>query len=264
MRPLLSSLALFVVFALAGCGRAPKMASAPPDAPPPVPKLDSAPAQAAPAAPVAAAPEVGDTAGTTSGGAGNGPNLPQIPFGQTYKDFQFPVYQNGQLSYRLSAVSAKGITVNRADTNDLKIEIFTQGKVTTTITSPDADLYVAERKMRTNHTVKVDRADMTATSQSCDFDLTTKKYLMRQNVKVVLKNFDVGSSTKKPSSSSSSSSAPSSPLAFPASLGAAPASAGETSPDAVAPVPRNGDSLLDTPGAYGTTNSGPVTPPAGP
>ena len=87
-------------------------------------------------------------------------------------------------------------TVNRAETTDLKIDLYTNGKVTTTILSPKADLYVAERVMRTKNTVQVERADLEATAQACDFDLINKKYILRQNVHVLLKNFDVGAVAK--------------------------------------------------------------------
>ena len=55
--------------------------------------------------------------------------------------------------------------------------------------------------MRTKNTVRVERSDMVATSQTCDFDMITKKYIMRNNVKVVLKNFDAGSSLSAPGGS---------------------------------------------------------------
>jgi hypothetical protein len=193
----------------------------------------------------------------TPAGSGSG-NIPQIPFGQTYKDFEFPIYQNGQLSYTLKAVSATGLTVNRAQATDLKIEIYTQGKVTTTITSPNADLYVNERTMRTKNTVKIDREDLVATSQTCDFDLTTKKYLMRQNVHVVLKHFDAGAAQKKPvPTASSQPSFPSAEMAVPA---LSPATEDTSSP-VIDPRALHNENPLDIPGASSTTtNNGPLSP----
>jgi hypothetical protein len=186
-------------------------------------------------------------------------NLPQIPFGQTYKDFEFPLYQNGQLSYTLSAVSATGLTINRAQATDLKIQIYTQGKVTTTITSPNADLYVNEHKMRTNHTVRIDREDVLATAQSCDFDLTTKIYLLRHNVRVVLKHFDAGAGVKK-ATATRGTPQPS----FPTAEMAAPALTGTPDNDTPAPGAQAtpGGNLLDMPGAYANTNNGPLSPGA--
>jgi hypothetical protein len=179
---------------------------------------------------------------TPAGGSGG--NIPQIPVGQVYKDFVFPRYENGQLAYTLSAVSATGLTINRAQTTDLKIEIFTQGKVTTTITSPDADLYVGERTMRTKNTVKVDRADLTATAQSCDFDLMTKKYLLRQNVHVILKHFDTGAGQKK-AAPAAAGSAPS----FPTAEMAAPAPGSDGSTPVVDPSAPHNENPIDIPGA---------------
>ena len=43
-------------------------------------------------------------------------NIPQIPYGQTFKDFQFPLYQDGKLKATIAALSAKGVTINRAET----------------------------------------------------------------------------------------------------------------------------------------------------
>src|SRR5450631_1573484 len=123
---------------------------------------------------------------------GEGGNTPQLPVGQTFKQFEYPFYQEGKLKGMLMASEARGITLNRAETTDLKIEIYdataTKGSGTTTITSPKADLYVNEEKMRTKNTVLIDRSDMTATSQDCDFDLKTKKYVLRDKVKVILKH----------------------------------------------------------------------------
>ena len=181
--------------------------------------------------------------------ADSGPT-PQLPVGQTFKNFWYPYYQDGQLKYTGAAVQATGITQNRAATTDLKIQLYDNGEVTTTITSPQADLYVGERKMRTKNTVRIDRSDMEATAQSCDFDLNTNKYLLRTNVKVVLKNFDVGKSTSLGNTSQAAS--PSTP-----------APSVSNPPEPSTPTPRstpNTDSLLDSPGAYSNTNSPPLPP----
>jgi hypothetical protein len=192
--------------------------------------------------------------GQAPAGSGSG-NIPQIPVGQTYQSFEFPRYENGQLTYTLSAVSAKGLTINRAQATDLKIQIYTQGKVTTTITSPNADLYANERTMRTKNTVKVDREDMTATAQSCDFNLMTKKYLLRQNVHVVLKHFDTGAGEKKPAAAARPQ------PSFPTAEMAAPAPVPEENQPVVDPrAPRN-QNPLDIPGASSSpTNNGPMAP----
>jgi hypothetical protein len=174
--------------------------------------------------------------------ADSGPT-PQLPVGQTFKNFWYPYYQDGQLKYTGAAVQATGITQNRAETTDLKIQIYDKGAVTTTITSPEADLYVSERKMRTKNTVQIERADMLATAQSCDFDLGTSQYLLRTNVRVVLKNFDVGKSTSLSDTSPAPTVAPT-----PAPSTPAPRSTSDT------------DSLLDSPGAYSSTNSPPPPP----
>jgi len=182
--------------------------------------------------------------------AGDTGSVQQLPVGQTFKNFEFPLFQDGQLKYTVTAVEAKGITQNRAETTNLKILAYTNGAVTATVTSPKADLYVAERKMRTKDTVQIIRADQEATAQICDFDMTAKKYLLRTNVRVILKNFDPG---LNPAAGGS----------------AAPSPAGKTAPSVstlpasapLAPRPSlNNDSLLDSPGAYASTNSAPLPP----
>jgi hypothetical protein len=137
---------------------------------------------------------------------GDSGGTPQLPVGQTFKQFEFPVYdKNEKLLYTGYAAEATGVTLNRAEAKDVKIEIYDNGAVTTTVTSPKADLYVNDRIMRTKNTVQIERADMTATSQDCEFDLKTKKYVLRTNVKVLLKHFDL---SMTPSSASTSTSAP--------------------------------------------------------
>jgi len=163
---------------------------------------------------------------------GDNENTPQLPVGQTFKQFTYPVYQDGKLKATLSAVSATGITLNRAATTDLEIDLYDNGIKTTTITSPTADLYVNEQKMRTKNTVLIVRDDMTASSQDCDFDLKTKKYVLRANVKVLLKHFDLS--------------------ATPAN-GAATPPASTNAPGAASPAP-------DASGSSASTNSAPIPP----
>jgi hypothetical protein len=168
---------------------------------------------------------------------------PQLPVGQTFKQFEFPIYQQGVLKATLNAIEAKGITLNRAETTNLTIKIYDNGAVTTTITSPKADLYVSDQKMRTKNTVDIERADMTATSQECDFDLKTKKYLLRTNVKVILKHFDLSMS-------------PAASAAQPAASNPAHAPSAPISPQPASTSP----SMLDSPGSASDTNSAPMPP----
>ena len=167
-------------------------------------------------------------------------DVTQLPVGQIYKDFQYPYWESGQLKFALTATEAKGITINRADTTNLKIDLYTAGKVTTTITSPNADIYVADKKMRTDQTVKISRADLVATAKFCDFDLAAKQYTLRDHVKVVLLHFDMKAAT---------------PGQATGPMGVAPA-ATNLPP---APAGRN-DSLLESPGSYASTNNAPLPP----
>jgi len=182
--------------------------------------------------------------------AGDSESMPQLPVGQTFKQFEFPVYQDGKLKYTLNATEAKGITLNRAETSNLKIDVYDNGAVTTTITSPKADLYVAEQKMRTKNTVQIERSDMEATSQDCDFDVKTKKFLLRTNVRVLLKHFDL---TLTPANGAAS------PIVSTSKpIGASPAAG-----PAAAPAPGN-EPPLPTPGPTSDTNSAPLPPASAP
>ena len=176
---------------------------------------------------------------------GDAGNMRQLPVGQRFEKFEFPDYEDGKLKATIYAEEAKGITLNRAETTDLKIQIYDNGAVTTTITSPKADLYVNEQKMRTKNTVQIERDDMTATSQNCDFDLKAKKYVMRTNVKVILKNFSLSFTPANGAAPSASTHAPS--------------NASTTSHSASHPAHGN-QSLLDSPGSYADTNSAPMPP----
>src|SRR5277367_3583480 len=75
----------------------------------------------------------------------SGGSMPVLPVGQVFKQFEFPIYQEATLKAKLDAVEAKGITLNRVQTTDLRIQLYDNGTATTTITSPDADLYLNQQ-----------------------------------------------------------------------------------------------------------------------
>jgi len=186
-----------------------------------------------------------------NGGGNSGGNAPTLPVGQTFKQFTFPVYQDGQLKYTLFATEATGITLNRAETSNLKIDVFDNGQKTTTITSPKADLYVAEQKMRTKNTVLIERDDMEATSQDCDFDVKSKKFLLRTHVRVLLKHFDVGGGSGGAAQPAATANGAASP---PASLDNTP-----VTPAPSTPMPTD-ESILPSPGSISDTNAAPLPP----
>ena len=73
--------------------------------------------------------------GQNADGPGNGSQ--SLPVGQTFKQFSFPVYgPDGQLRYSFFATEATGVTINRAEADNLRIEVYENGAKTTTITSP--------------------------------------------------------------------------------------------------------------------------------
>lgn len=171
---------------------------------------------------------------------GDSGNMRQVPVGQTFLQFEYPDYEDGKLKAKLFATEATGITLNRADAKNVRIEIYDNGVVTTTITSPDADLYVNEQKMRTKNTVRIERADLTATSQNCDFDKKTKKYILRTNVKVLLKHFDISMTPANGATTTPASSpAPGPASPTPARSSDSPASSAET--NSIPPSPSSTD-----------------------
>jgi hypothetical protein len=210
---------------------------------------------------------VASTALAQNSGETAGSSTPPVAVGQTFKKFEFPVYANGELKYTLYANEAKGVTQNRAETTDLRIDVYDNGTKTTTITSPKADLYVAEQKMRTKNTVHILRDDMDATSQDCDFDVKAKKFLLRTRVKVLLKHFDVGATSHpenaKPGVAQAADPTPAATpdsMATPAPTPApVPEPAGAVSPDnaVVAPAPAPMPSM---PGNFPDTNAAPLSP----
>jgi hypothetical protein len=186
--------------------------------------------------------------------AQNAENSQILPVGQTFKQFNYPVYgPDGQLHYSFFAASATGITLNRAEADQLEIDVYESGQKqpATVITSPKADLYVAERKMRTKNTVKIKRADMEATAQECDFSAATKIYTLRTNVTVLLKHFDVGASS--PGAAKTGAAKTPAPL---------PNATGVIAPAPATPRTPTDDSILPSPGAYSDTNAAPL-PPSG-
>ncbi len=191
--------------------------------------------------------------------SGPGAGAQSLPVGQTFRQFTFPVYgSDGQLRYTFFAMEATGITLNRAEASDLRIDVFENGQKTTTITSPKADLYVAEQKMRTKNTVRIERSDMEATSQDCDFDVKQKNFFLRTNVKVLLKHFDVGAGAPGAQKAPPTGKAPLANGARPPipqhdNAEALPA------PDLAKPMPTD-ESILPSPGAYSDTNAAPLPP----
>ena len=52
-------------------------------------------------------------------------NPMRLPVGQTFKQFTFPVYgPDGQLRYSFFATAATGVTLNRAEADELRIEVY--------------------------------------------------------------------------------------------------------------------------------------------
>ncbi len=148
---------------------------------------------------------------------------PPIPVGQTNKDLMLPSYNsNRELANVFHAREAIGITPKRAHCFEVKVDLYEIVKgtnsITTVVTTPEADVILGDRIMRTTNSVRVEREELIATATNADFNLETKKYVMRANVQILLKHFDIG----KAASTSNTNSAPTTP---------------ETPPPTPAPIP---------------------------
>lgn len=141
-----------------------------------------APAQQTPAQP---APSKSPTGGMTQG--------------QVTKGFTLPQYQDGKPTAMISGEEARVISVNRTEITGLKVDLYEDGKVTTTITSPKSDYWTADNKMRTRFGVQISRADMVITAQTMEWEVKEQRGVLRQNVKVVLNSLDLAAPAASPS-----------------------------------------------------------------
>ncbi len=194
-------------------------------------------------------------------------NSAPLAVGQTFENVTYPSYvsaTNNTLANTFHAERATGITPNRARAQNVTIDVYEvihdTNTVTTVITSPDADIMLNDRIMRTTNSVCVKRDQMIATAQRADFDLSTKHYTLRRDVKITLLNFDIGKAAS-PSTNNTPSPAPA-PSDTSAPAPPAPASPDQPIPTLPALPQMNADQLPPlifdkTPGAASQTNSPP-------
>ncbi len=102
--------------------------------------------------------------------------------------------------------------------------------------------------MRTKNTVLIERPDMEATSQDCDFNVKARQFLLRTHVKVLLKHFDVGSGNGGPA-------LPGAPTIPTTDVTSLPDNTPATPPPAPSPADQ---SILPSPGAFSDTNAAPL------
>ncbi|WP_246189675.1 hypothetical protein [Methylacidimicrobium cyclopophantes] len=110
-----------------------------------------------------------------------------IPLGSVVKEFRLPQRNpQGELEGVITGREARAISVNRTEILEMKIELYDQGKVGTTILSPRCDFWKLEDRLSTQSGAVVERPDLRLTSQIMDWEVGAHRGVFRQNVRVVL------------------------------------------------------------------------------
>ncbi|QSR85147.1 hypothetical protein [Methylacidimicrobium sp. B4] len=127
-----------------------------------------------------------------------------IPLGSVVKEFRLPQRNSqGELDGVITGREARAISVNRTEIIDMKIDLYDQGKVGTTILSPRCDLWKLENRLSTQSGAVIERPDLRLTSQIMDWEVGEHRGVFRQNVRVVLFHLPLAKPTKQESSGSS-------------------------------------------------------------
>lgn len=142
--------------------------------------------------------------------------------GQVTKGFTLPQYQDGKQTAMISGDEARVISVNRTEITGLKVDLYEDGKVTTTITSPKSDYWNADNKMRTRYGVEIKRPDMTVSAQTMEWEIKEQRGVLRQNVKVVINTLDLSAPATSPNPNATAPLNSSSPGAEPTSSESSP------------------------------------------
>ncbi len=115
------------------------------------------------------------------------------PVGQVIKGFTMPQLDpQGNLTCNIIGDEARVVSVNRTQIVNMRIDLYDGPDISTTITSPQCDLWKGIDKLRTRSTVKINRPSMVITAQTMDWNYVEKRGVLRENVKVVLTNFNLG------------------------------------------------------------------------
>jgi hypothetical protein len=115
------------------------------------------------------------------------------PVGTVVKGFTMPLRNEaGVMEANLTGREAKVLTVNRTRIDDLKIEIYEGEKVAVLITSPSCDFWRADNRLTTRNGVNIEREGMVIQANGMEWEYKDKRGVLRQQVKVTLKNFNLG------------------------------------------------------------------------
>jgi hypothetical protein len=110
--------------------------------------------------------------------------------GSIIRGFDFPSRdpKTGKMVFRITGEKAIVMTANRIEVHQLKIEIFNNDKVGTTVQSPVSDYWRLENRLTSNTGVEIMWPGASATSKQMEWDLPKSKGTLRGNVVVVIDN----------------------------------------------------------------------------
>jgi len=110
--------------------------------------------------------------------------------GSIIRGFDFPSRDpaTGKMVFRIAGDKAIVMTANRIEVHKLKIEIFNDDKVSTTIQSPISDYWRLESRLTSGTGVEILWPGVTATAKQMEWDLPKSKGMLRGNVVVVIEN----------------------------------------------------------------------------
>jgi hypothetical protein len=115
------------------------------------------------------------------------------PVGTVIKGFTLPQRsEKGDPIANISGDQARVVTLNRTEITNLRVELFDDGKPSTFITSSQCDLWRQENRLTTKSGVEIKREGMILEAGSMDWLYKERRGVMRNGVKVVLNNFQLG------------------------------------------------------------------------
>jgi hypothetical protein len=125
--------------------------------------------------------------------------MSSMPLGSVVKGFVMPQRNAaGDLVANITGAQANVVSLNRTQITGLKVEMYEDGKVSTTITAPACDYWTLEKRISGHDGVLVEKADVRITAAAIDWDFKTQTAVLHRNVRVVLPQFTVGAPTAKP------------------------------------------------------------------
>jgi len=119
--------------------------------------------------------------------------MSSMPLGSVVKGFVMPQRNAaGDLVANVTGAQANVVSLNRTQITGLKVEMYEDGKVSTTITAPACDYWTLEKRISGHDGVLVEKADVRITAAAIDWDFKTQTAVLHRDVRVVLPKFTVG------------------------------------------------------------------------